>query len=111
MSGWLKLKLTLKEGFCDVSVTAFFANFFMHSPKRYLNEHIQSLSVPNALSETKICKGRALASLLCGSPLREANHHLFHLIFRKVNDYRLLRVLALLHSVEASMDDRFHGEK
>ena len=84
MSGWLKLKLTLKERFCDVSVTAFVANFFMHSPERYLNEHIQSLSVPNALSETKICKRRALASLLCGSPLREANHHQFHLIFRKV---------------------------
>ena len=81
MLGWLKLKLTLKEDFCDVSVTAFFANFFMHSPKRYLNEHIQSLSVPNALSESKICKRRALASLLCGSSPGEANRHLFHLIF------------------------------
>ena len=79
MSGWLKLKLTLKERFCDVSVTAFFANFFMHSPKRYLNEHIQSLSVPNALSETKICKRRALASLLCGSPLREAFVYFYQL--------------------------------
>ena len=41
---WLKLKLTPKGDFCEVSVTAFFffffANFFMHSPKRYLNEHI-----------------------------------------------------------------------
>ena len=37
---WLKLKLTLKGDFCEVSVTAFSANFFMHSPKRYLNEHI-----------------------------------------------------------------------
>ena len=37
---WLKLKLTLKVDFCEVSVTAFLANFFMHSPKRYLNEHI-----------------------------------------------------------------------
>ena len=36
----LKLKLTLKGDFCEVSVTAFFVNFFMHSPKRYLNEHI-----------------------------------------------------------------------
>ena len=106
MSGWLKLKLTLKEDFCDISVTA-----FMHSPKRYLDEHIQSFSVPNALSESRICKRRALASLLCGSPSGEANHHLFHLIFRKVNDYHPLRVLALLHPVQASMDDRFHGEK
>ena len=111
MSGWLKLKLTLKEDFCDISVTAFSANFFMHSPKRYFDEHIQSFSVPNAPSESKICKRRALASLLCGSPSGEANHHLFHLIFRKVNDYRLLRVLALLHPVQASMDARFHGEK
>ena len=37
---WLKLKRTLKKDFCEVSVTAFFANFFMHSPKRNLNEHI-----------------------------------------------------------------------
>ena len=39
---WLKLKLTPKGDFCEVSVTAFFflANFFMHSLKRYLNEHI-----------------------------------------------------------------------
>ena len=39
---WLKVKLTPKGDFCEVSVTAFFfsANFFMHSPKRYLNEHI-----------------------------------------------------------------------
>ena len=111
MLGWLKIKLTLKEDFCDVSVTAFFSNFFMHSPKRYLNEHIQSLSVPNGLSESKICKRRALASLLCGSSPGKADHHLFHLIFRKVNDYHLLRVLALLHLVQTSMDDRFHGEK
>ena len=37
---WLKLKVTLKGDFFEVSVKAFFANFFMHSPKRYLNEHI-----------------------------------------------------------------------
>ena len=68
---WLKLKLTPKGDFCEVSVTAFFfffANFFMHSPKRYLNEHIYSLCVPKTLSETKICKRRAPASLLCGGP-------------------------------------------
>ena len=34
-----------------------------------------------------------------GSPPGEAKHHLFHLIFRKVNDYCPLTVLALLHSV------------
>ena len=37
--------------------------------------------------------------------LGEADHHLFHLIFGKVNDYLLLRVLALLHLVQTSMDD------
>ena len=37
---WLKLKLSLKGDFCEVSVTAFFANFFMYSPKKYLNEYI-----------------------------------------------------------------------
>ena len=84
----------------------------MHSPKRYLNEHIyQLLSVPNNRSETKICKRRAPTSLLYGGPPGEANHYLFHLIFRKVTDYHLLRVLALLHLVQTSMDDRFHGEK
>ena len=89
----------------------FLANFFMHSLKRYLNEHIYLLSVPNNRSETKICKRRAPTSLLYGSPPGEADHHLFHLIFRKVNDDRLLRVLALLHLVQTSMDDRFHGKK
>ena len=74
----------------------FFANFFMHNPKRYLNEHIELLSVPNNRSETKICKRRAL---MYGSPPGEADHHLLHMIFRKVNDYHLLRVLALLHLV------------
>ena len=108
---WVKLKLTLKGDICEVSVTAFFANFFMHSPKRYLNEYIKSLSVPNTLRETKICKRRAPASLLYGSSPTEANHRLFYLISRKVNDNRLLRVLGLLHSVQTSMDDRFHGEK
>ena len=42
----------------------------------------------NILSETKICKRRAPASPLYGSPPGEANHHLFHLIFRNVNDFR-----------------------
>ena len=37
---WLKLKLSLKGDFCEVGVTAFFANFFMYSPKKYLNEYI-----------------------------------------------------------------------
>ena len=46
----------------------------MHSPKRYLNEHIWSLSVQNTLSETRIYKRWAPASLLCGSPPAEANH-------------------------------------
>ena len=107
---WLKLKLTPKGDFCEVSVTAFFflANFFMHSLKRYLKEHIYLLSVPNNRSETKICKRRAPTSLLYGSPPREADHHLF---LRKVNHYHLLRVLALLHLVQTSMDDRFHGKK
>ena len=49
--------------------------------------------------------------LLYGSPPGEADHYLFHLIFRKVNDYHLLRVLALLHLVQTSIDDRFRGEK
>ena len=64
----LKLKLTLKGDFCEISVTAFFANFFMYSPKWYLNEHIWSLSVPNTVSETKVCKQRAPTLLLCGVP-------------------------------------------
>ena len=37
---WLRLKLAPKD-FCVVSVTAsFFVNFFIHSPKRYLNGQI-----------------------------------------------------------------------
>ena len=68
---WLKLKLTPKGDFCEASVTAllllfFFANFFMHSLKRYLNEHIWLLSVPNNRSGTKICKRRAPKSLYMG---------------------------------------------
>ena len=59
----------------------------------------------------KFCKRRAPTSLLYGSPPREADHHLFYLIFRKVNDYHLLTALALLLLVQTSMDDRFHGEK
>ena len=79
----------------------------MHSPKGYLNEHIQLLSVPDNRNGTKICKRRAPTSILYGSPPGEADHHLFHLIFCKVNDYHLLRVLALLYLVQTSMDDRF----
>ena len=37
---WLKLKLTPKGDFCEVSIMAFFANFLMHSLKRYLNDYI-----------------------------------------------------------------------
>ena len=49
-------------------------------------------------------------SLLYGGSSGEANHHLFHLIFRKVNDNCPLRVLVLLHSVQTSMEhDRFYG--
>ena len=98
---WLKLKLTPKGDFCEVSVTVFFffANFFMHNPERYLNEHVELISVPNNRSETKICKRRAPTSLLYGSPPGEADHHLLDMIFHKVNDYHLLRVLALLHLV------------
>ena len=42
MWAWLKLKLAPKGDFCVFSVTAciFFVNFFMHSPKRNLNEQI-----------------------------------------------------------------------
>ena len=68
------------------------------------------ISVPNNRSKTKICKRRAPTSLLYGSTSAEADHHLLHLIFGTVNDYLLLRVLALLHLVQTSMDG-FHGEK
>ena len=52
-----------------------------------------------------------LTSLFTGCDTKVADYHLFHLIFRKVNDDRLLRVLALLHLVQTSMDDRFHGKR
>ena len=51
---WLKLKLTPK-GNHSTDITAVFVNFFMHSPKQYLNGQIWWFSVPNILSETKIC--------------------------------------------------------
>ena len=41
MRVWLKLKLTPEGDFCVVSVKAFFVNFFMHSPKRYLKGQIK----------------------------------------------------------------------
>ena len=34
---WLKFQLVPKGDFSVVSVTACFVNFFMHSPKEYLN--------------------------------------------------------------------------
>ena len=37
---WLKLKLTSKGDFSVNAVMAFFVNFFMHSPKWYLNGQI-----------------------------------------------------------------------
>ena len=33
----LKFQLVPKEDLCVVSVTACFVNFFMHSPRQYLN--------------------------------------------------------------------------
>ena len=52
---WFKLKLTPKGDFCVVSVRAFFVNFFMHRTEQYLNGQIWWLSIPNTLSEIKIC--------------------------------------------------------
>ena len=40
MRVWLKLKPTPKGDFCVFSVRAVFVNFFMHSPKRYLDGQI-----------------------------------------------------------------------
>ena len=40
MQVWLKLKLTPEVDFCVVSVRVFFVNFFIRSPKRYLNWQI-----------------------------------------------------------------------
>ena len=51
-------------------------------PKSANDEHLRHLGV------------------LLGSPPGEADHQLFHLSFRKVNDYHLLKVLALLHLVQ-----------
>ena len=42
--------------------------------------------------------------ILCGSLPGEANHHLFHLIFGRVNDYRLLRVLIGSASLSSDFD-------
>ena len=82
------------------------------SQRPFVNPSIFSYfpSQATEVSETKIFK-RAPTSFLYGSPPGEADHHLFDLIFLKVNDYYLLRVLALLHLVHTSMDDRFRGEK
>ena len=39
-----------------VSATAFFVNFFLHSPKRYLYRQIEWLSVPQTIDPNdKIC--------------------------------------------------------
>ena len=37
---WLKLKLTPKGDHIKTDIMAFFVNFFMHNPKRYLNGQI-----------------------------------------------------------------------
>ena len=37
---WLKLKLTPKGDHTKTDITAFLVNFFMHSPKQYLNGQI-----------------------------------------------------------------------
>ena len=34
---WLRLELTLKGNDIETEITAFFVNFFMHSPKLYLH--------------------------------------------------------------------------
>ena len=53
---WLKLKLTPKGDFCEVSVTGFFlfANFFMHSLKRYLNEQRTEVRPKSAKTSTHV---------------------------------------------------------
>ena len=57
-----------------------------------------------ALSETKICKRRAPASLLCGGPPGKANHNLFHLTFR------ISQWLPSLESIgSASLSSDFDG--
>ena len=50
---WLKPKLTPKGDFCEVSLTGFFlfANFFMHSLKRYLNEQTTEVRPKSANDE------------------------------------------------------------
>lgn len=52
---WLNRKLTPEGDHTRRDITAFFVNFFMPSPKRYLNEQMSLLSIPNSTSETKIC--------------------------------------------------------
>ena len=60
--------------FCAVNATAFFVNFFIHSPRWYLNKQLKWLSIPNTLSETKICnlhpwaRQQAFPSFLWESP-------------------------------------------
>ena len=69
---WLELKLASKGDFCVVSVRALFVNFFMYSPKRYLNGQIWRLSIPDKIynSHPK-ARRRASPSLLYGTlPLR-----------------------------------------
>ena len=102
---WLKLKLTVKGDFCEVSVTAF-CKFLYAQPQAYIvTFRPKHPKWDQNLQTTSTC-----VTFVWESP-REANHHLFHLIFRKVNDYRPLRVLALLPSGQTSIGDRFHGEK
>ena len=69
---WLMLELTPKRDFCVVSVRAFFVNFLMHSPKRYLNGLIIMVTfIPNTLCETKNCK-------LHPKPRRRAPRHFYN---------------------------------
>ena len=91
---WLKLKLTLKGDFCEVSVTAFFANFssctalsdtwmsiFSHFPSKTPKVRLQST---NDEHPRHFC---------VGVPPRKQITPSVPLNFGKVNDYCLLRVL------------------
>ena len=104
---WLKLKLTPKGDFCEVSIMAFF---------------LLQISLCTALSDTWMRIFSYFPSQTTEVRPKSANdEHPRHFrmgvllgkqitifsTFRKVNDYHLLRVLALLHLVQTSMDDSF----
>ena len=95
---WLKLKLTPKGDFCEDSVTAFFLQISLCTA---LSDTWMSIFsyFPSQTTEVrpKSANDEHPRHFCMGSPPGEADHHLFHLIFRKVHDYHLLRVLALLH--------------